>query len=75
MGRVGSYLGKIKQVLVPGKEPLGMPRVQIGNVKHPVFIFSLPKVQLSGEQKLSDGNSLNFNRTHRICTHHLFLPL
>lgn len=47
MGRVGSYLDKIKQVLVPGKEPLGMPRVQIGNVKHPVFIFFFfPKFSL-----------------------------
>ena len=52
MGKVGSYLDKIKQVLVPGREPLGMLRVQIGNMKHPIFVFFPPKVQLIEEQKL-----------------------
>lgn len=46
MGKVGSYLDKIKQVLVPGREPLGMPRVQIGNMKHPIFVFFLQKFSL-----------------------------
>ena len=46
MGKVGSYLDKIKQVLLPCKEPLGMPRVQIGNMKHPIFVFFLQKFSL-----------------------------
>lgn len=55
MGKVGSYLDKIKQVLVPGREPLGVPRVQIGNVKHPIFVFFLQKFSLVKNRHSSTG--------------------